>query len=411
MGRNYLTSNSYTRYKIMDKTLKEIKNLRTEVKTLLDAVKAEDRGPNAEEVKQLTSLNDQIKVLEEKAAVDSISANNTEALAHLMTPVTMKANSFQAEIKDFLKEAADNSNRKSHVDLRTSITTKNLTSEFATTNGSYNARIANANSGFGNVSITPRVLDFFNIVPTSAGSVRVASLTSITNNAAAHAASGTVAGTPSKGETDFTWIGKDQVVATVAHFVKASRDILADSNRLEAFIGQKLLQGAMRKATNYIFNGDDSNVGQFDGFDNYSVQTESTSGVSNINRLALGIAKLANAPDGNEYTANAIFMNPADWATMQTSQSTSGYLLGSPGSNLNSTIWGVPVVMSGAVPSGYAYVGDFSQWDVYQREEMDIYVTDSDSDDFKKNIITILGEVRMTLGTMYPSSVCKVTLS
>jgi hypothetical protein len=47
---------------------------------------------------------------------------------------------------------------------------------------------------------------------------------------------------------------------------------------------------------------------------------------------------------------------------------------------------------------------------LWDRQLTSIYVTDSDVDDFRRNIITILAEFRAAFGITLPSAFCEVDL-
>ena len=120
------------------------------------------------------------------------------------------------------------------------------------------------------------------------------------------------------------------------------------------------------------------------------------------------------------YVPDAMLINPADWATLlQTKDSNRQYLLGGPGFGsygngnyyANPKVWGMNVVESAAVTQGNVIVGAFkpgasvvTQAGNGQRVE----VSNSDQDDFIKNMITVRIEERLVEAVRVPAAFCIV---
>ena len=120
------------------------------------------------------------------------------------------------------------------------------------------------------------------------------------------------------------------------------------------------------------------------------------------------------------YVPDAMLINPSDWATLlQAKDSNRQYLLGGPGFGSygngayfeNPKVWGMNVVQSSAVTEGAPIVGAFktaaavvTQAGNGQRVE----VSNSDQDDFIKNIVTIRIEERLVLAVRVPAAFCIV---
>lgn len=120
------------------------------------------------------------------------------------------------------------------------------------------------------------------------------------------------------------------------------------------------------------------------------------------------------------YVPDAMLINPSDWATLlQAKDSNRQYLLGGPGFGSygngayfeNPKVWGMNVVQSSAVTEGAPIVGAFktaaavvTQAGNGQRVE----VSNSDQDDFIKNIVTVRIEERLVLAVRVPAAFCIV---
>lgn len=397
---------------------KKLKELRTEAKAILDGIV--DREPTAEEVNELKRLNAEIEEKTNALQAVNMFKNNSNELENLSTPASpsysVKDSSpvFVPELKEYMTKNAHRPEGVGMDRFEYEYEFKNLTSNFGASNGSSLGRVGH------DPYVAPqgrrlRVLDFVSRIPTTADNIVVPALVSMTNNAASQLQATSVAaasGSPYvKAESDLTWGSQNVVLNSIAHYLYASRQILADAPRLEDMIANKLTAGVLAKFEALFFNASAASNG-WNGIDNITgiqTQTFSTNLVTSIRK---GLTKLRTAADLGEYAPNAIFMNPADWETLSLTQVGSGndYALGAVGSQ-RGELFGVPVIESANVPSGYAYVGDFTQVHVYERENFRLYMSDSHGETFTKNIITLLGEARMAMALPNPKAIVKVALS
>jgi HK97 family phage major capsid protein len=109
------------------------------------------------------------------------------------------------------------------------------------------------------------------------------------------------------------------------------------------------------------------------------------------------------------YAPSAIVMNPADWATVEID------LLVAGTSNAarvaydeagNPRLFGVPVVKSVGMTADTFAVGDFRQHgNIYDREGVVVQMSESDSDNFTKNLITLRAERRLALTSEVPAAI------
>jgi HK97 family phage major capsid protein len=75
-------------------------------------------------------------------------------------------------------------------------------------------------------------------------------------------------------------------------------------------------------------------------------------------------------------------------------------------------LWGVPLVPSPAIPQGTVLVGDFTIGaQLFIREGVQVLMSDSDQDDFLRNRVTLLGEMRAALAVFRPSAFAAVDLT
>lgn len=116
------------------------------------------------------------------------------------------------------------------------------------------------------------------------------------------------------------------------------------------------------------------------------------------------------------YRPDALIINPADFTTLlQSKDGNQQYLLGGPAFGSygngnyaeNPRVWGLEVIQSAAVPSGKAVVGAFRRGaSVIGKagEGLRVEVSNSNEDDFVKNLVTVRIEERVLLAVRVPAA-------
>lgn len=245
-----------------------------------------------------------------------------------------------------------------------------------------------------------------NTLPTSAMAVEYVR-ENVFTNAAAETAEGAV-----KPESSLTTTSVTEPVATVAHWLKISRQLAGDNAALAAYIDLRMRYGVNLRVENQIISGNGTapNMSGFVKAGNftahgYTAANLTSSGLLN-NRFDL-IGKIIGDTVAADYPADAIVLNPADWWTMRLAKDTQNrYLLGDPGSVVAPSLFGLPVVASNAVGAGNVLVANLAMAATfYNREGVIIDMSDSDGDNFTRNLITIRAERRCMLAVERPAAV------
>lgn len=189
----------------------------------------------------------------------------------------------------------------------------------------------------------------------------------------------------------------------IAHWMKASRQILDDFAQLRSVIDQRLLYGLAYVEEAQLLNGDGTGQnlnGIIPQATAYTAPITLTSPTSiDMMRLAMLQAALA------EYPATGHVMHPSDWAWIETLKDGEGrYLIGNPQGTITPTLWGLPVVQTQAIAVDKFLTGAFrlgaqlfDRWDA--RVELGFV-----NDDFIKNLVTILAEERLALAVYRPEA-------
>lgn len=211
-----------------------------------------------------------------------------------------------------------------------------------------------------------------------------------------------------KPESDLTFELDSAPVATVAHWVRASRQVLADAAMLASYIDGRLRYGLKLKEEAQLLKG--SGVGlningiytQATAYANPGVTVQNETGIDRL-RIALLQVTLA------EYEADGMVLSPIDWATIELTKTTDdAYLFANPRGLSVPGLWGRPVVATPAMDAGDFLVGSFQQgaqgWD---REDVSVTVSTEDRDNFVKNMVTLLCEERVGLTVYRPEAFVK----
>lgn len=215
-----------------------------------------------------------------------------------------------------------------------------------------------------------------------------------------------------KPESDITFEMKSAPVATIAHWIKASKQVLADAPMLQAYINGRLMYGLKLKEEQQLLKG--SGVGlnlngiytQATAYANPGVTVQAE---TPIDRLRLAMLQVALS----EFDTDGIVLNPIDWAGIELTKTTdNAYLFASPTGQVAPTLWGRPVVATQAMTAKDFLVGAFRMgaqgWD---REDANIEVSTEDGSNFVQNAVTIRCEERVGLSVFRPKAFCKGSLT
>ena len=248
------------------------------------------------------------------------------------------------------------------------------------------------------------VESLLNSTTTTSNAVEFTKEASFTNNAA-EAAEGSA-----KAESAITWSLVNMPVSTVAHWIKISRQLAMDNTALAAYVNTRMRYGVQRKVETQLCSGDGTapNIsGMFDS-GNFTAHGYLSGALgSTLPKLVL-IRKMIADSWAAGYPADAILLNPADFAAIEIEllTTTSNAVRVQVDANGVMRLWGVPVVQAVGMTADTVAVGAFGQaYTVYNREGVTVEMSESDSDNFTKNLITIRAERRLALATEVPGAV------
>lgn len=218
-------------------------------------------------------------------------------------------------------------------------------------------------------------------------------------NAAAMVAEGLL-----KPQSQLTYSLTTTNVRTMAHWVRASRQVLSDAPQLRSIIDGRLRYGLAYVEEAQLLNGDGTGqnlLGLIPQATAY-VAPFALAGATVIDtvRLALLQASLA------DYPATGMVMHPSDWARVETLKDSQGrYIIGNPQQGTTPTLWGLPVVATQAITIDKMLVGAFRLGaQIFDREDAVVMVSTEDQDNFVKNMVTVLAEERLALAVYRPTA-------
>lgn len=239
---------------------------------------------------------------------------------------------------------------------------------------------------------------------TGANAIQYVKETGFTNNAAT--VSETSGATKPQSEIKFDIMTTP--VTTIAHWVLATKQILDDVPMLQSYIDGRLRYGLalVEEAQFLMGSGSGTNLnGIYTQATAFSTPTTLPTPVTKIDiiRLAMLQAFLA------EYPPTGVVLHPTDWATIELVKDTTGrHIIGNPQGAAEPRLWRLPVVETQAMTVDKFLVGAFNLGaQIFDREEANVEISTEDSDNFRKNLVTIRAEERAALAVYRPESFIK----
>lgn len=200
-------------------------------------------------------------------------------------------------------------------------------------------------------------------------------------------------------------------VTTIAHWMRASRQVLDDAPQLRSIIDQRLRYGLRLEEESQLLAGTGTG-GDLQGIlpiaTAYSAPiTVPSPTVIDMLRLAILQVQLT------EYPATGIVMHPADWGGIELAKDANGlYMFANIQGTVTPRLWGLPVVTTTRIAQGTALVGAFRPGgQVFDRMDATVEVSTEDRDNFIRNAVTILGEERLAVAWYLPQAFVNVDLT
>ena len=238
----------------------------------------------------------------------------------------------------------------------------------------------------------PFLLDIMNIGSTVKSIIQWAEMVNIDG-----AAVSVAEGAP-KPQIDFDIQEASAKVEKVAAFIKISTEMLDDIDYIQAEINHELIERIKLKVDELLLTGNGITP-NIKGILEYSQPfAASTFALTIEGANIFDVIRVAiNQVEANGFVVNYVVMNPTDVASMDLAKDGEGRYLMPPfiASGMNS-VKGVPIIANIGMPQGTFLVGDFTKANVRIRKDAAISVGYV-NDDFTRNLVTILAEMRLVL--------------
>tara|TARA_R110000751_G_scaffold157788_2_gene263288 strand:+ start:561 stop:1739 length:1179 start_codon:yes stop_codon:yes gene_type:complete len=380
----------------------------------LEVVAKELKGSLETQAKEVKSIQDNAEVTakEVKSSIDGVSAE-VKSVDERMTKLEVKSNrpleGQLMEHKSAGQQFVQSGEYKSRSGYRTDavvLETKDIS------NGAGSAAALTTQYRNPTIFRDPNrqvlIRDLLTTIPITDSAVEVMRELVNTNNAAPQAGE-----LVDKAKSNITYSQETYVVQTMAHYIIASRQILADVPRLQSEIDNRLMYGLDLLSDDQLLLGDgtgnnlkgllvDANVPNLGASD-------AETGTIWVDFIRKGVTALQL----KNYSATAVIVSPADWEILETSKGTDGhYIWATVPQGGEARMWRIPVVVSNAMPGGTFLMGDFAMGaTIYDRQQKSVYTADQHADLFIKNGIAILAEERLAFAIERPNAFAKGTLT
>ncbi len=242
-----------------------------------------------------------------------------------------------------------------------------------------------------------RVADAIPSGSTSSNMVEYTRELAFTNSAAETAEGDT------KPQSAITFELQNAPVRTIAHWLKLSKQVRDDAPALQSHIDGRLRYGVELRIDNQLLtgNGTGQNLeglladGNYTSFSPVAGETQ----LDSLNRMKYLV-------DASDYLATAIMINPKTWGEIERIKGDDDhYVVGNPLSPIGPVLWGLPLVITNAMPEGKAHVSGINVLaQTFTRSGTVVEIFEQDETNVQKNLLTVRAEARLALAVYTPAA-------
>jgi HK97 family phage major capsid protein len=205
-----------------------------------------------------------------------------------------------------------------------------------------------------------------------------------------------------KPENQLTFTSNSERIKLLATFILASRQVLSDFGELMGFLESSLGYYVDLAEERQLLAGDGTNENL------HGILSQAASFNSALlPKPALGWTKLDVIAAAHEQIDVAleiaptfVVLHPSDWWSIRLTKDGFGrYILGDPQSQIRPSIFGLDVVVTTSISAGTFLLGSGSPVAAEIRDRMGLVVEISteDSDNFRRNLVTVRAEKRLAI--------------
>lgn len=235
--------------------------------------------------------------------------------------------------------------------------------------------------------------------------------TAFTNSAASQTGGSPNSGENiAKAESALTFELDNAPVQTIAHWIPASRQILADAPMLSDYINTRLRYGLKLEEERQLLSGSGSGndlSGLITQADTYDTTRTTVATDTFMDIISHAIVQVG----ASFFEADGIVLHPQDYETIRLTKETGSgissgsYIYASPQSVVTPTLWGLPVVATYAMSRSQFLVGAFKMAaQIWDREDATVEVSREHASFFIQNMVAVLCEERLALTVYRPTA-------
>lgn len=194
---------------------------------------------------------------------------------------------------------------------------------------------------------------------------------------------------------------------TIAHIMRASRQIMKNASNLEGYLSDRMEYGLALKEEDYLLNGAGGDA-ELEGI-NLVASAYDASLTASVDTYADVVSHAMFQVSLSQYDSTAVILNPYDWHHIALLKDGNGnYMFGGPQAYASNVIWGNPVVATTAQPRGTFTVGAFSMASqIWDNMESTVEFFEQDADNVQRNMITIRCEESLAVAHYRPEAIVK----
>lgn len=220
----------------------------------------------------------------------------------------------------------------------------------------------------------------------------------------------------------------DESIKKIATTLKVSDEMIEDGPAIQSYINGRLALFVRIEEERQLIRGASGGAEVQGLLTSRSVPVYA--GGTAAGNMAVQLFKAMNGMRGSAFVEpDWVVISPGNWETIRLYTDTAGQFFGGgpffgpyggpqgPAAASGQTggpqdyLWGKPVYVTGAIGSGTAIVGSAANAQVWRRGGLSVEATNSNEDDFLKNLVALRAEERLGLAVYRPGGYVEVRLS
>jgi len=370
----------------------EIKDIQDALNPMVAGVKSEIsseiKAIEAKHAAQVEQMNEDAKkkgqTLEElKSQVDAMAAKANAMKSNIVKEYSSRSAVLEDSVKEMVTENFDKIKSETPFSS-TKLGTMTLGGELTGT-----SQISYVpNSQMRSIQSNPRLYELFRIIPTATGNVTFPR----GNSPVGEGSFGAQTEGNAKAQLDYDVTMVNVSVPFIAGYVKVSRQMLQDLPFLQAYLSQSLVEDFNQAVNTRFLNTIASGSTALSSSETYT-STKMVDGIAQHAALGLGNANLILTT--HKAWGDVLKTKPSDFSVP------GGTVIAPDGSV---RVAGIAVVPHIQVTTGRFYVLNTDAFAIAQASGFTVRSTETDQDDFIKNIVTYRGEARIELLSFQPKA-------